>query len=65
MREVDEIIKDQMDYILSKIYAEQLYNSSIIGKRELNRVIRLLKKKYDPPTEMLEGYNGKKNSKNR
>lgn len=62
MREVDEINNNQMDYILSKIYAEQLYNSSIINKKELNRVIRLLKKKYDPPTEMLEGYNGKKNS---
>ena len=61
MREVDEIIKNQMDYILSKIYAEQLYNSSLIGKRELNKVIRLLKKKYDPTTEMLEGYSGKKN----
>lgn len=62
MREVDEINNNQMDYILSKIYAEQLYNSLIINKKELNRVIRLLKKKYDPPTEMLEGYNGKKNS---
>ena len=64
MREVDEIIKNQMDYILSKIYAEQLYKSSLIGKRELNKVIRLLKEKYDPPTEMLEGYSGKKNRNN-
>ena len=43
MREVDEINNNQMNYILSKIYAEQLYNSSIINKKELNRVIRLLK----------------------
>lgn len=65
MREVDEIIKDQMDYILSKLYAESLYNCEVITKRDLNRVIKLLKKKYDPPTEMMEGYNGKKNNKNR
>lgn len=65
MREVKDVIQNQMDYILSKIYAESLCKSSVIGKRELNKILRLLKEKYDPPTEMLEGYNGKKSSKNR
>ncbi len=64
MREVEQVISDQMDYILSKLYANSLYNSQIITKRDLNKVIKLLKKKYDPPTEMMERYNGKKNSKN-
>ncbi|MDY3118648.1 MAG: hypothetical protein SOW18_03825 [Peptoniphilus sp.] len=61
MREVDEVIKDQMDYILSKIYLEYLYNTLVIDKKEKNRVLGILKKKYVPPTQMLEGYNGKKN----
>ena len=61
MREVDEVIKDQMDYILSKIYLEYLYNTLVIDKKEKNRVLGILKKKYVPPTQMLEGYNVKKN----
>lgn len=65
MRDVKDIIQSQMDYILSKIYAESLYESSVISKKELNKVLRLLKEKYDPPTEMLEGYNDKKGSENR
>lgn len=64
MREVEQVISDQMDYILSKLYANSLYNSQIITRRDFNKVIKLLKKKYDPPTEMMERYNGKKNSKN-
>lgn len=64
MREVEQVISDQMDYILSKLYANALYNSQIITRRDFNKVIKLLKKKYDPPTEMMERYNGKKNSKN-
>lgn len=65
MRERDEVIKDQMDFILSVIYAEYLLSLNIIGKKEFNKVKRELRNEYDPPTKMMEHGNVKKSFKNR
>ena len=55
MREVKQIIKDEMDYSLCKLLLDYLYFKELIDEEKWIAVSTEVKEKYDPPTLMLEG----------
>ncbi|WP_027107085.1 SHOCT domain-containing protein [Ligilactobacillus ceti] len=62
MKNVKECIDAEMNYRLASIFIDYLYHKEAIDKKELNRVRKKLKKKYNPPTKRLEGLSGKRNN---
>lgn len=62
MREVKQIIKDEMDYSLCKLLLDYLYFIELIDEEKWIDVSTEVKEKYDPPTLMLEGRYGKRSN---
>lgn len=54
VREVKQIIKDEMDYSLCKLLLDYLYFRELIDEEKWIDTSIEVKKKYDPPTLMLE-----------
>lgn len=54
MREVKQIIKDEMDYSLCKLLLDYLYFRNLIDEEKLVVASVQVKEKYDLPTLMLE-----------
>ncbi|MED5833152.1 hypothetical protein VYH82_03520 [Streptococcus anginosus] len=54
MREVKQIIKDEMDYSLCKLLLDYLYFRELIDEEKWIVASADVKEKYDPPTLMLE-----------
>ncbi|BDQ55636.1 hypothetical protein EfsSVR2330_31470 [Enterococcus faecalis] len=54
MREVKQIIKDEMDYSLCKLLLDYLYFRELIDEEKWIDASTEVKEKYDPPTLMLE-----------
>jgi len=54
VREVKQIIKDEMDYSLCKLLLDYLYFRELIGEENWIDTSIEVKEKYDPPTLMLE-----------
>ncbi len=54
MREVKQIIKDEMDYSLCKLLIDYLYHRDIIDEEKWMAASAEIKEKYDSPTLMLE-----------
>ena len=54
MREVKQIIKDEMDYSLYKLLLDYLYFRELIDEEKWIDASTEVKEKYDPPTLMLE-----------
>ena len=54
MREVKQIIKDEMDYSLCKLLIDYLYYRDMIDEEKWIDASTKVKEKYDPPTLMLE-----------
>ncbi|HEL0620466.1 hypothetical protein [Streptococcus equi] len=55
MREVKQIIQDEMDYSLCKLLLDYLYFRKLIDEEKWIAASTEVKEKYDPPTLMLEG----------
>lgn len=62
MREVKEIIKDEMDYSLCKLFLDYLYFRNSIDEKTWMTSVKEIKAKYNPTTLMLEGCYGKRNN---
>lgn len=62
MREVKQIIKDEMDYSLCKLLLDYLYFRELIDEEKWIDASTEVKEKYDPPTLMLEGRYGKRSN---
>lgn len=62
MREVKQIIKDEMDYRLCKLLLDYLYFRELIDEEKWIDASTEVKEKYDPPTLMLEGRYGKRSN---
>ena len=62
MREVKQIIKDEMDYSLCKLLLDYLYFIELIDEEKRIDASTEVKEKYDPPTLMLEGRYGKRSN---
>lgn len=54
MREVKQIIKDEMDYSLCKLLLGYLYYRDLIDEEKWVVASAQVKEKYDPPKLMLE-----------
>lgn len=54
MREVKQIIKDEMDYSLCKLLLDYLYFKELIDEKKWIEASKEVKEKYNPPTLMLE-----------
>lgn len=54
LREVKQIIKDEMDYSLCKLLLDYLYYRDLIDEEKWVVASVQVKEKYDPPTLMLE-----------
>ena len=54
MREVKQIIKDEMDYSLCKLLLDYLYFRELIDEEKRIDASTEVKEKYNPPTLMLE-----------
>ncbi|HEL0015932.1 hypothetical protein [Streptococcus equi] len=55
MREVKQIIQDEMDYSLCKLLLDYLYFRKLIDEEKWIASSTEVKEKYDPPILMLEG----------
>ncbi len=55
MREVKQIIQDEMDYSLCKLLLDYLYFRKLIDEEKWIVASTEVKEKYGPPTLMLEG----------
>lgn len=62
MREVKQIIKDEMDYSLCKLLIDSLYYRDMIDEEKWMAASAETKEKYEPPTLMLEGRYGKRSN---
>ena len=60
MREVKQIINDEMDYSLCKLLLDYLYFREFIDEKKWIDASAEVKEKYDSPTLMLEGLYGKR-----
>lgn len=63
MRNVQQIIQDQTDYILLQVALDILKQQGQLTQKEWRVATKKLVKRYDPPTRMLENYNGKRYQK--
>ena len=62
MREVKQIIQDEMDYSLCKLLLDYLHFRELIDEEKWIDASIEVKEKYDPPTLMLEGRYGKRSN---
>lgn len=62
VREVKQIIKDEMDYSLCKLLLDYMYFKDLISEEKCMEASEEIKIKYDPPTLMMEGHDGKRSN---